>query len=52
MVVRCGQAVGHPMPHAAEVGQDRHAELVTWAHDMGLQAAEAEAVRWRREHQP
>jgi hypothetical protein len=53
-VVRCQQATGHPMPHAAEVdlpGRGRKSELVTWGHDMGRLAAVAEAARWRQEHQ-
>jgi hypothetical protein len=50
-VVRCQQATGHPMPHAAEVGEGRQPEIVTWEHDMGRRAAEAEAARWRHKHQ-
>jgi hypothetical protein len=47
LVVRCELTIGHPLPHATEVGP----ELVSWDHDMSRQAAEAEARRWKREQQ-
>jgi len=52
-VVRCELAVGHRMPHAAEVdpiGRGRSPERVTWDHDMGMRDAEAAAIRWLRDH--
>ncbi len=50
-VVRCELGVGHAVPHATQVGLGgvgRTPELVTWDHDMGRRAAEAEALRRRR----
>jgi hypothetical protein len=54
-VVRCELATEHPVPHTTEVDLGdvgRKPELVTWDHDMGRRAAEAEVLRWIRAHRP
>jgi hypothetical protein len=51
-VVRCELAIGHPVPHAREIGlrgAETNPEVVTWAHDRGRRAAEAAALRWKRD---
>jgi hypothetical protein len=51
-VVRCELPIGHPLAHAREIGlrgAETNPEVVTWAHDRGRRAAEAAALRWKRD---
>lgn len=48
-VLACGLDIGHALPHVREVGAGSNRELLSWRHDRGRRAAEADAVRWMRE---
>ena len=49
-VLGCELEVGHPLPHARESGTASNRGVVSWRHESGRRAAEAEALRWRRDH--
>jgi hypothetical protein len=50
-VLGCELDIGHPLPHVREVGTESNRELVSWRHDWGRRAAEADALRWMRERE-
>jgi hypothetical protein len=54
-VLRCELAIGHSLPHAKTLdraGTETNRDLVTWAHDRGRRAAEAMALRFKRDRLP